>query len=75
MSYFLLSCTEDGRYIETLTKAQVMELLVGPEEGRPVCAIKIPDKDMSYWGDLSVLIKGELVIPRPVQKVTEWTID
>ena len=75
MSYFLLSCTEDGGYVETLTKAQVMDLLTGAEEDRPQCVAKVPDKEISYWGEKNVLIKGEIIVPQPVQIVTEWTID
>jgi len=75
MSYFLLSCPEGSGYIEVLTKAKLLELLHGIEEDQPRCVEAIPETDMGYWGNVSVLIKGEIVMPKPVQTVTEWTID
>lgn len=74
MAYFILRSTEDGitlRYFETREDLEE-ELEEYAEDG----FLEEPplDSDLSYMQG-NLLIKGDVVVPRPVEVVTRLTVD
>jgi glucokinase len=75
-AYFLIQATEDGIYLRAHTKERLAEALTNGE-------LKIADRktlnDKGRLEDLQqqsgwYLIKGEQVVPKPVEHVTTWEI-
>lgn len=62
--YFLIRNSDGDTYVETLTEDQVRERL---DEASLdfLSADESFDTDTNYWGDHSLLIKGEVVVPQP----------
>lgn len=72
MPYFLIGVSEDGAYIEEIKDiAKFLEERAAYHDFAP----KLPDGDLNYWNDKVVLIKGEIVTPRPVQVVTKYEVE
>jgi len=75
-NYFLITVNEDGDIrISTMLKDKVMSAL--EDHGL------IPDDlltnltstiDPQYWGKSGLLIKGEIVVPKAITKVTEYEV-
>jgi len=34
----------------------------------------IPDPDTNYWGDSVLIIKGEIISPKPIEVVTKYQL-
>lgn len=80
MSYFRISTTEDGVYVEEIPEDHIQKFLLDVAEGDygPVdFAKKFPnERGPDYWPiNTSVLIKGEIVVPRKVEVVTRLEVD
>lgn len=81
MPYFLLRCDEDGTHVEQLSAEELTHALTPNVEGLTdfgsdlTFLDHIPRSDKGYWmegGDHAmVIIKGEIVVPRPVAVVTK----
>lgn len=75
MNYFIITTNEDGDvYFEKLSKDQVLAVL--KEEPDPSFS---PDEDFDRFVNLTdspkrILIKGEIIVPEPVEVVKEWKI-
>lgn len=73
-----ISCSEDGeiwvRSIDNVS-AYLAEL---SESGSPpefFDNFEQPGSEPMYWGRKRMLIKGDIVVPKPRQVVTEYSID
>ena len=76
MAYFLIENSEGDVTCEVLTKAEVLERFDEDDWGPPPdYATAVPDSNLNRWGGKAVLIKGEVIVPKPVQRITEWTLD
>ena len=78
MSYFIISCSEDGDVrVSEYTREQVEAMLNSPEPGYLVRDFvdKVPHRDISYWGGMAIIIKGEIVIPKVKEVVTKVTLE
>jgi hypothetical protein len=74
--YFVIKCSEDGDVsFERLDAAELTKRLSQDYYGEDVeWSGSAPDPDSQYWGKRAVIIKGELVTPKPVDVVKRWEI-
>ena len=77
-SYFLFTIHEDGDIY--IREVEIESLLADlTEEGSGFEAEDFQSEfeggDPNYWNKRQLLIKGKIVAPKPVQKVTEYKID
>lgn len=69
--YFIISNNDGDTYIETATKEQITKRLEEKYYGEePMFKSDIERSDTNYWGDNILIIKGEIVVPKP-KKVVE----
>lgn len=81
-SYFILTGTEDGISVDVLPKEEIEKRLVEEYYGsNPVILDRIPEMDKGYFvvpgsGDRTkiLIIKGQVVTPRPVQVVKKFEL-
>lgn len=81
MPYFVLRCDEDGTTVQQLTAEELTKAITPDangytEHGKGLVFLDhIPRSDKGYWiteyERSMVIIKGEIVVPRPVQVVTK----
>lgn len=73
-----ISCSEDGDIAVNIFKdankylAELAELGSPPEFFSDIDQL---DRNPMYWGNRRLLIRGDAVVPKPKQVVTEWSID
>jgi hypothetical protein len=77
--YFVINNWDGDTMVIPMSEAEVQKSL--NEEGGLLNGVKFIDNttgfdhDTNYWGDrLVMLIKGTIVTPKAVQRVTEWEI-
>jgi hypothetical protein len=79
MPYFIIHNSDGDTTVEQVDKETLIKYLQ-PEEGgcyygKVGFLNKIADTDTNYWGDNILIIKGEIVTPRPKQVVLSIDID
>ena len=74
--YFVINCSEDGLYIEGLTKSELTEHLNEKYWGENVkFSDTIPEaSDPNEWGRQTFIIKGTIVVPKEVKTVTQYEV-
>ena len=71
--YFVMSCDADGTAIWSMTKESLLKYL---DEFSGEILSTIPNSDPNYWGENKiVIIKGEIIIPKPVEVVTRYELE
>ena len=89
--YFVITTGEDGTYVYSYTKKELLKeitpddkLLKNGEEPRYCCSyydFLTPDeyekeKDPNYWKeDKTLIIKGRIVVPKPVDIIKRMEIE
>ena len=83
MSYFLIEAHSGGdvyirllddvpKFLEKLTEEMSEEIFAF----RPEILEKIPEEvNPIYWGRSVLIIKGDIVVPKPVNIVKKYTLD
>lgn len=78
--YALIQPDEDGQVVRFVTEAELREDLDEQQHYRPDARsnflAEVPDQtDPQYWGERDVLvIRYEVIVPKPVETVTEWEL-
>lgn len=80
--YFVVTCGEDGMDIRQVTEAELKKLITPNKEGYQEIGSggflqTVPVIDDGYWEAdefAALIIKGEIVTPRPVKTVTKWEV-
>ena len=75
--YIVMTASADGFYVEQVDAATLTKRLnetIG-EAGRTWATAMPTENDPNYWGDLGVILKAKVVTPKPVETVTEYTIE
>ena len=85
VKYFLITSDEDGISINTCNDVGELRKYIEPDEdgeywfGEPKFFDKIPDLDKGYFWDDSgknaIIIKGNIIVPKPKKIVQEWEVD
>lgn len=77
--WLLVKGDEDGNPITWLDEDDLERLLGNPEEEHGVTRFlaEVPELlDPNYWPDgYAVLLKAEIVVPKPVEVVKKWSVD
>lgn len=76
MNYIVIDTSPDGIYIQAFTQAELTKRLnEGDWVGREWRDSIPSDIDPNYWGKESlIVIKGEVIVPKAVQHVTEYEV-
>lgn len=79
MPYFIISNSDGDTHVSQCTKEQVIRIVqeqTDPDEvENPIAFIsEIENTDTNYWKNGILIIKGEIVTPKPVKIVTAWDI-
>ena len=76
MSNYFVIRNSDGDTTVTEHSAEDLKEKLNEEYWGPVEFMdELPsNKDTNYWGDCILIIKGEVVVPQPVETVTEYKI-
>lgn len=73
--YFVISNSDGDTTVEQVTEAILKERLAEGYYGSVEFKSSLNDnKDTNYWGNDILIIKGEIVVPQPVQTVTEYKL-
>jgi len=81
MPYFIISNSDGDTSVDPVTKEELIKRIT-PEEGEGEnyygnCGFlsKIDDIDTNYWGDNILIIKGEIIAPRPKEIVKTFDVE
>jgi hypothetical protein len=79
--YYWIECSEDGDVrVSSYTKDELERVLGDPETNDPDgrrtsgLALAVPGSDPMYWNGKSIIIKGEIVVPKPRDVVQKWEL-
>lgn len=74
--YFVIYTSEDGTYIEQISGDELKKRLEEEYWGSaPAMLDEVPkDADPNCWPRGLLIIRGEVFVPKPVQRVTEWEV-
>jgi hypothetical protein len=84
MDYFIITSGEDGTSIEgplvvEQAQSRIHDMIDGVDpENHPVFLEAIPDSDGSCWiapENSVVLIRGEIIVPKPQEVVTQYKLE
>lgn len=75
--YFVISNCKGETTVESLNKEQLTTGLNNKAWGDNVVFMdKIPEFDTNYWsGGAVLIIKGDIIVPRPVEYVIKLEVD
>lgn len=68
--YFVVQTDENGAYLEVMTKKELLKRIRGDMKPHDLSS---GSTDLCAASGFTI-IKGEIVIPKPVQTVTEWEL-
>lgn len=71
--YFMIRNTDGDTLVNVMTKADVEQML--EDEAVANFLDQIPDGDTNYWRTRPLLIKGRIIVPRPVEVTTRYEVD
>jgi len=81
MPYFIISNSDGETTVDQIDKDTLIER-IQPEEGeecnyygRAGFLNKIEDSDTNYWGDNILIIKGEIISPKPKTVIETYEVD
>lgn len=78
MSYFLIYQNDKEATVKKVTEKELQEMLkeMVENEEEVIFISKIESTDPAYWEEnASLLIKGEIIVPKPKKFVTKYEID
>jgi len=78
MSYFLIYQDDEEATVKRVTEKELKEMLkeMIENEEEVIFLKKIESTDPAYWEENAyLLIKGEIIVPKPKEVVTEYEID
>jgi len=84
MSYYLLHSGEDGTTVDCLNEAELLARITPTKFGDTYygCNLQflsyVPTSDKGCWTGVPensvLIIKGDVVVPKPITTVTEWSL-
>lgn len=82
MTYFVITCDEDGIDVRPMSEKELLKSITPDKEGYTdlgndlIFASEVPEIDKGYWiGENKILIiKGEIVVPKPKKVVAQYEL-
>ena len=74
MSYFVIRNSDGDTYVDEVSEEVLKTRLADEYYGSQGFLKKVPGNDTNYWGENILIIKGSVVVPQPVQTVTEYKL-
>jgi len=77
--FFVITVSDGDVYIRGLLEKELLDELTPNKDGYAVldgtkAAHEIPNTDPMYWHDKFIIIKGEIVVPKPKQVVSRYEL-
>ncbi len=78
--YFVITSGEDGTLVREMDKEQLQNVIRDLQESyaQPVFLDHVPESDKGCWMGVDegaiLIIKGEIIQPKPLKVVTEYEI-
>lgn len=73
--YFLIHVTEDGDvYVKQYKKDDLLKVIKDGYFGDMSFLEHIEEENPQYWGANTLIIRGEIVTPKPVEVVTDYEL-
>ena len=73
-TYIVITTSADGIRIDSMSREALIDALNERDYGDLKILKSIPDSDPDYWGDAMLILCGEVVVPTPVETVTEYKL-
>jgi len=73
-TYIIIHNLYGDTMVESMDKKTLIERIKENYWGNVDYLSEMPEPDTNYWGDSVLIIKGEVVIPEPIEKVVEYDI-
>jgi hypothetical protein len=77
--YVVIACSEDGNVsIKAWSKEDLLDEVLNqddPHYGTTECFTSMPDSDPQSWPRKLLILRGGIVVPKAVEKVTQYEID
>ena len=73
--YYVIHNGEGDTTVDELTKEELLKRLNERWYGDIPCMKSVPEDSTDYWGARLLVIKGKVVTPLPVEKVTEYDVE
>ena len=77
MPYFVIHNFEGETDVEQISREELKNRLTGDDEsyyGQEGFLSKIKETDTNYWGRNLLIIKGEIVVPKPIKIVEAFEV-
>ena len=81
MSYFIISNSDGDTTVQQVSKDELLKR-IQPDDGEDCCYYgcvgfleAIKEADTNYWGENILIIKGEIVTPKPKRVIETFEID
>lgn len=73
--YFVISNSDGDTSVESISESTLKERLAENYYGPVGFKESLNgNKDTNYWGGNILIIKGEIIVPTPIQTVTEYKL-
>ncbi len=73
--YTIINVSEDGIHISSMPGPELKKKLEEDYWGSDLKFLtRIPGGDPQEWGRCTIIIKGDVIVPQPVQTVTEYKL-
>jgi hypothetical protein len=73
--YFVIGMSEDGDPFHYIMSKEELEEFLEENEQDFMSEKDLEDhSDSNYWNDSILIIKGEIVIPKPIEVVTKYKL-
>jgi len=73
-TYFIIHNGDGDTNVDVLTREELTKRLNEEYYGDVGFLREITEKDTNYWGDALLIIKGEIIIPKPVKVIEEYEL-
>ena len=77
MPYFVIHNFEGETGVDQISKQELIERLKNNDSsyyGQEGFLEEIKDPDTNYWGRNLLIIKGEIIMPKPIEVVNEYEV-
>lgn len=73
--YIVVSNSDGDLRFEQVEKEELLERVADNYYGTKEFVMNLKESDPNYWGDKIMIIKGEVVVPKPKKIIDSFDID